>query len=109
MTTTEHKEQLKCKYYNKGYCKNRSECKFYHPTSDCKEQFENRKCKFRHRNICRYKQYCYHYMKGQCEYIHAPMDLFDVPMAIDDKVKSDSSWQHRVSTIKINTKKKIKI
>ena len=90
MATTEDKVPIKCKYYNRGYCRNKSGCKYYHPTSDCQEQCSIKDCRFRHRNECRYKQYCYHYRKGQCEFIHNSIDSSNVPLATDDNQKIDA-------------------
>ena len=77
-------ELIKCKYYNTGYCRNKDKCSYYHPRSDCKDHCKNKECKLRHRVLCRYGQYCYHYIRGQCEYVHLNKYLFDEPMVIED-------------------------
>ena len=87
MTTEVKKRQVKCKYYNKGYCKKKNECLFYHPTNYCIDKCKNSECKFRHRIKCRYVQYCYHYIKNQCEYIHESTEVLDVPMTTDENEK----------------------
>ena len=59
----------RCKYYNRGYCKLRENCKFLHPKEDCTLR---EKCQYnclkRHRIMCRYGIYCYH-NKVKCVYL----------------------------------------
>ena len=44
----------------------------------------------RHRTLCRYKSNCYHYISGNCEYIHLTPDLLDVPMAKNDNERMEA-------------------
>ena len=40
--------------------------------------------------MCIYRQYCYHYRKGQCQYVHSLKDSLDEPMVVDDEQKIDA-------------------
>ena len=72
-------EEIKCKFYDKGYCKKKDQCNYYHPTNDC-EKCENIKtCRLRHRIICRYGKYCYHNNVKACVFRH-----MDIPLARND-------------------------
>ena len=67
---------IRCRYFNKGYCKNIPDCYFDHTNEDCEQYIASGKCKDiscikRHRKICKYwesKDGCY---RGRdCEYLH---------------------------------------
>ena len=58
--------QFRCKYYNKGFCKEGNRCEFFHPQDNCQE-FEcsgqcskGSSCKLRHPQKCRY------WLRGDC-------------------------------------------
>ena len=58
--------QFRCKYYNKGFCKEGNRCEFFHPQDNCQE-FEcsgqcsqGSSCKLRHPRKCRY------WLRGDC-------------------------------------------
>ena len=61
----------KCKFYNRGYCKHKDQCKYVHPTSDCIGNcLDTNICPNRHRKICKFGHKCYHNKTNVCEYIH---------------------------------------
>ena len=90
MSTSVEISKIKCKYYDKGYCKNKTNCLFYHPTSDCKEKCYNKEYRLRHRILCRYRQYCYHQMSGQPEFVHLRKNIHNVPMAVNDDQQGEA-------------------
>ena len=56
---SDKKEKIRCKYYNSGFCKLKSECQFRHPTTICiKSSCENKGCLSRHPKPCCYKDQC---------------------------------------------------
>ena len=56
---TEMTKKLVCKFFNKGYCKFTSKCKFEHPENKCTEEScRNKACRKRHPKQCRYKENC---------------------------------------------------
>ena len=58
--------QPKCKFYERGFCKNREWCKFRHPSKKCKK-YENSKCDEGIRCESRHPQKdCLFWMRGDC-------------------------------------------
>ena len=35
MRMMDKNNEMKCRYYNRGYCKQKESCDYYHPTRDC--------------------------------------------------------------------------
>ena len=68
------KERKKCKFFNRGYCRYKSECRFVHPGEICKIYLEGKKCNDkscadRHPKVCKW------WLQGECrrhdcEYLH---------------------------------------
>ena len=51
--------QINCKYWNRGFCKNRDGCKWNHSEGDCEDYMKGKKCyrrhcHKRHRKACKY-------------------------------------------------------
>ena len=75
---TEPTRKLKCRYWNKGYCKEGAQCPFYHDKEDCESfktrgRCEDRKCLKRHRKHCRYfnkQEGCFINETCQCLHSH---------------------------------------
>ena len=68
----------KCKYYDNEYCKFKNECKFFHPSSECKSTCTQRKtCTKRHRRLCKYKDKCYFKLSNKCEFLHVTLTRDD--------------------------------
>ena len=82
--------KIKCKFYNRGYCREKSECKFSHLNEICQQYYEfgvceeGRGCKERHPNKCKF------WLKGDCWrgenclYLHKEDD-FGMEINADDK------------------------
>ena len=65
------KYNSKCYYYNRGYCKKKNNCLFFHPTMDCIENCPGKTiCNKRHRKHCKYGNNCYHNRQQICEFKH---------------------------------------
>ena len=65
----------KCKYYNRGYCKYKAECKFSHPNKICIVYLEGgrcdmKACKERHPKICKWSQVSSGCRRQNCDYLH---------------------------------------
>lgn len=76
------KKSKKCKYFNGGHCKYKSECKFSHPKDTCKLYLEGRKCdqkvcNQRHPKVCKWSQGSSGCKRHDCDYLH-------VTLACDD-------------------------
>ena len=77
------KKDKKCKYFDRGHCKYKTECKFSHPDKICKDYLERRKCdpktcKARHPKICKWSQQRSGCRRQNCDYLH-------VTLASDDR------------------------
>ena len=67
----------KCRYWNRGFCREGRKCRYVHPNEDCKRYIEtgnceDRKCEGRHRRYCRYfnkDNGCYR--GDSCQYLHS--------------------------------------
>ena len=84
------KEQHKCYHFNRGYCKFKDQCNYYHPTIDCRSKCKDITCKFRHQNACTYGDNCYHHKSQTCEYLHESNDLPEVTLACEDEEQNET-------------------
>lgn len=64
--TTRRAAQV-CRYHDKGYCRLRENCFFYHPKENCKGNCDRKTCLKRHPNKCSYGNDCRRY---HCAYKH---------------------------------------
>ena len=64
------KEKRRCKWFNRGYCKEKERCSFVHPRQDCQEHLQGR-CTIRHWRVCKFNTTEEGYNRDKmCEYIH---------------------------------------
>jgi hypothetical protein len=52
-------KKRKCRYWNRGYCREGRKCSWSHPEGDCQEYLQDGRCRDRgcprrHRKVCRY-------------------------------------------------------
>ena len=76
-------EEKKCRYFNRGHCKFKLECKFLHPTDICKTHLEGKKCnqnlcKMRHPKACKWSQKTSGCRRIGCDYLHDTLARDDV-------------------------------
>ena len=63
--------KIVCNFEKFGYCKQRNECKDYHPTEVCKnENCKISRCRKRHPKQCKYFESGYCKFKESCKYDH---------------------------------------
>ena len=74
-----NKKIKKCRYYNRGYCKYKSKCRYNHPKDVCKEYLENKNCE-KHDCCDRHPRHCKWHgsevgcnRQVECEYLHVTM------------------------------------
>ena len=61
----------KCHFYDKGYCKNKTNCSQGHPPLDCDGQCEDKiSCPKRHRVHCKNGSTCIYIPSNSCEFLH---------------------------------------
>ena len=68
----------KCKYFNKGHCKFKTECKFLHPSENCGKYMEGDKCdqkacNARHPKVCKWLQGRSGCRRQNCDYLHVTL------------------------------------
>ena len=74
--SAEETAKIRCNFFNRGYCKNGSECAFDHPREDCETQkvgnvCKDRVCSKRHRVICKYENSTGGCVRGkECMFLH---------------------------------------
>ena len=62
-------KNIKCKYFNTGFCKFKSECKFQHTETVClQNNCKDKKCPHRHPEPCRFGEFCRR--RTSCYYKH---------------------------------------
>lgn len=67
----------RCRYYNRGFCKFKTKCRFFHPLGICKEYLTSQKCETlncldRHPKPCKWLESKEGCRRGtECEYSHA--------------------------------------
>ena len=71
-------EVKKCRYFNRGHCKYKLECRFSHPTEICSKILEGRKCeqhlcKMRHPKSCKWDQRGSGCRRKDCDYLHGTL------------------------------------
>ena len=72
------KVEKKCNYFNKGYCKYKTDCKFTHPSEICKTYIEGgrcdqKSCNDRHPNVCKWLRGNSGCRRQNCEYLHVTL------------------------------------
>ena len=77
----EGKGRKRCKWWNRGFCREKESCAFAHKKEDCEEHLKGRctkkDCKtLRHRKNCKYfssEEGCYR--GDSCQYLHSEMNI----------------------------------
>ena len=102
------KKAMKCKYYNRGFCKYRGKCRFSHPGEVCdlyvKGECQENVCAKRHPKACKWLQGVTGCKRGQsCEFSH---DIHICGKSFPTKVTSykcegcKSDWQESRFVVK---------
>ena len=110
----------KCRYYNRGHCRNKGGCEFVHPKEICKVYLEGKRCEVkecleRHPKVCEYwlKSNSGCRREGFCDFLHVTVAREDEKIKIGAKeetldfecVGCKSSWEDKrcvVEHIKTN-------
>ena len=71
----ESKRRKICRYYNRGYCKYESECRFFHSNTVCQEHVDSgycskKECNERHIKTCKWIESRNGCRRTNCEYLH---------------------------------------
>ena len=85
---TEFNVKQKCRYYDKGYCKYKKHCRFFHSSKNCDQFLRDGKCEIGKACLCRHPKTCKVWIVDKegcnrsCQYLHE-----EGPDSIGDKIK----------------------
>jgi hypothetical protein len=93
--TNVEKRRKRCRYYDRGFCKYTSKCKFVHPSKSCEVYLSGNicgksDCEFRHPKLCKWLESKGGCKRDNCDYRH-------VTLACDEHKTSKS---HKTGTMK---------
>ena len=83
LNTTKTKRSGKCRFFNRGYCREAASCPYVHPEVICQEYLTRgicsdfRSCPYRHPQECRYWKETQCYRRDGCSYLHQKVDQKD--------------------------------
>ena len=77
-----NKVRKRCRYYNRGYCKYKQKCRYFHPKQICKDYLEyggctNKDCMERHPLRCKWLKSESGCNRSNCEYLHNTLATHD--------------------------------
>ena len=92
-------KQRKCRYFNRGFCKYKTKCRFFHPGSVCKEYLRSGTCAIgecndRHPKACKWlanRDGCRR--KETCEYLHATLAQGNHENGNFECISCKSAWK----------------
>ena len=106
----EAKETRRCKWWNRGYCREKERCLFIHPKGDCQDHLQgrctSRGCTLQHRKVCKFIHTRVGCLRGEdCAYLHPAEEVTagennaenGIPQLEENKVQDEGN--------KINSKK----
>ena len=69
----------RCKWWNRGYCRESINCPYSHPQEDCNQYLQGgcsvQGCSYRHRRRCKYWGSTAGCFRGEyCQYLHSEID-----------------------------------
>ena len=86
-------EHRRCKWWNRGYCREKERCAFKHPQEDCQDHLKGR-CttrgctSLRHRKRCKFFSSETGCHRGdRCQYLH----IMDVNVAVETEVRENEA------------------
>ena len=96
-------KQTKCRYFDKGFCKYKSRCKFFHPSLICSIYERNGNCEER-TCLDRHPETCKFWLKERCNR-NEDCDFFHGTFASNDEssfkcVGCKNSWTDRSCVVK---------
>ena len=80
ITDKDVKENKRCKWWNKGFCREKGDCSYIHLKKDCQHHLNgdctNKGCNtFRQRKLCTYiKTYEGCHRRNSCDYLHKKVE-----------------------------------
>ena len=97
----------KCRYFNRGFCKYATKCRFVHSKHICKEHSKNRKCENeecqdRHPKSCKWLESKVGCKRNDCEYLHDTLARNETQVAHFRCVSCKDTWTDSNCVVKHN-------
>ena len=95
----------RCRYFNRGFCKYTTKCRFVHPKHVCKEHTTNQKCENvecqdRHPKTCKWLSSEVGCKRIDCEYRHETPVLGEIQVAKFKCVSCMDTWKDQKCVVK---------
>ena len=79
----------KCRYFNRGFCKYKTKCRFVHPKQICQQhtkdnKCEKRYCQDRHPKTCKWLSTEFGCKRSDCEYLHVTLVTDEVQVQVEN-------------------------
>ena len=73
-----NRSNQKCRYFNRGHCRNKSECQFSHPSEICAIYLQGficqeKTCKSRHPKVCKWTKTVTGCKRQDCDFLHVTL------------------------------------
>jgi hypothetical protein len=94
----------RCRYFNRGYCKFTTKCRFVHTKQVCKDHIQNMKCENkdcldRHPRVCKWLSSVSECTRTDCEYLHVTLATSDKQTTEYKCVSCKGVWTDKVCVI----------
>jgi hypothetical protein len=94
----------KCKFYNRGFCREGNSCYYLHPEKKCEKHCEGKRCSEGSKCQMRHPHHCQHWKKGNCfrgeDCLYLHLDKVE-DKCDDDSQNSDETTEKPLSTEEI--------
>ena len=97
----------KCRYYDKGFCKYKSKCRYFHPNQICEEygrtgNCQGHDCKERHPERCRQWSSGKCKRNNNCDFLHVTLADDDERSYLYQCVGCKNEWADRTCVVQHN-------
>ena len=94
----------RCRYFNRGFCKFTTKCRFVHTKQVCKDHIKNMKCENkdcldRHPKVCKWLSSVSGCTRTDCEYLHVTLATSDKQTTEYKCVSCKGVWKERACVI----------
>ena len=97
----------KCRYFNRGFCKYKTKCRFVHPQQICQQhtqdnKCEKRDCQDRHPKTCKWLSTEFGCKRSDCEYLHVTLVTDEVQVQVENFkcVSCMDTWMEKDCVVK---------
>jgi hypothetical protein len=99
-------KKTKCRYFDKGFCRYRNKCRYFHPQKTCEEYLRSSKCDHlncedRHPEACKYWKSTNKCKRNEnCDFLHATFAKGDDGIMAYKCVSCKNSWNDKNCVVK---------